>query len=209
MHIFDVNGQTTSQKPTINTMKQLIERAETFGQTPSHGQIHSNQAPQIPVNNSIFDNSDSENNMDGYGTHLQTHGMDTMEHKENYNIINEINTSDNFYELNGERSRSRQNMYLPSDVVPPPSMTNKKHERFSQLKSTETQITNLKNEINELESLLKQKKQQVTILEKEKLENSIDHLKPITLLKRFNEFCQIANGEELDMLQAIVSQSIP
>merc|ERR1712154_489748 len=88
------------------------------------------------------------------------------------------------------------------------SVSSEQYEKNHQNVTHDEEINTLQQEINKMESLLKAKKKKLAMLEKNKLENHIDCIKPVTLLKRLYKFCQDANGEELDIIQAILSQSV-
>lgn len=69
-------------------------------------------------------------------------------------------------------------------------------------------INALKDEIKHLEDLLHSKRKQLVDLEKNKLCNKVENMKPISLLKNFISFAAIANEKELDLIQEILNTSL-
>jgi len=72
---------------------------------------------------------------------------------------------------------------------------------------SQANTNDLSEQIDELERLLAQKKAYLVECEKIRLNEQIEDMKPITMLKKLNEFCAQAKRNELDVLRKLLSKA--
>eukprot|EP01083_Nonionella_stella_P087412 243206_1 len=197
-----------SPVPSIGSMQTLIHRAETYGdREASHTSKTSHQAPQVPMDNSIFDNSNQEHSGDHsfFGDDMDSKA-DPDGYRDRYEEKEHVNRNGNALE---PRAHLPLKNYGSSPVDMHPKQSNrKKHRGVSQMRNRDIQIKKLRKEIRELEERVTARKMTLCALEKDNLHESIERLRPITLLKRLIAFCEDANEKELELIEGILAHDM-